>query len=149
MSWGATEWRLPHLSQGGKMVNDCRRMASMELEIMPMPSASGAFGIVLRGKIGYRESPLLRDAILGTLARKDVSSVMVDLAQVGRMDTSGVAVLVEALMDSRTRNVTMMLCSPSPSVIEIFRLAGLNEALDCCCATSDEAHRRLAGATKA
>ncbi|MGH9867448.1 MAG: STAS domain-containing protein [Candidatus Polarisedimenticolia bacterium] len=121
----------------------------MEIQITPIPSTPGSFGIALRGRISYREAPELREAVLGTLARKDVSSVIVDLAHVDRMDTSGVAVLVEALRGSRKRNVTMMLCAPSPSVIEIFRLAGLNEALRCCCATPDEAHRRVAGVMKA
>jgi len=58
-------------------------------------------------------------------------------------------VLVEALRGSRKRDVTMMLCAPSPSVIQIFHLAGLDEALRCCCATPAEAHRRLAGVTQA
>ena len=120
----------------------------MEIQITPIPSSAGSLGIALRGRISYREAPELRQTVLDTLARKDVASVIVDLAQVDRMDTSGVAVLVEALMDSRKRNVTMMLCTPSPSVIEIFHLAGLDEALRCCCTTPAEAHRRLAKATQ-
>ena len=121
----------------------------MDIQITPIPSNAGRFGIALRGRISYREAPELRQTVLGTLARKDVASVIVDLAQVDRMDTSGVAVLVEALTGSRKRNITMMLCAPSPSVIEIFHLAGLDEALRCCCATPAEAHRRLAKATQA
>ena len=121
----------------------------MEIRINPLPSSAGSVGIALRGRISYREAPELREAVLVTLARRDVTSVVVDLAEVDRMDTSGVAVLVEALKETRKRNVTMMLCTPSPSVIEIFHLAGLDEALRCCCATPAEAHRRLAGATQA
>jgi anti-anti-sigma factor len=141
----------------GRMLKDpervadgcCRRVPSMEIQITPIPSSAGSLGIALRGRISYREAPELRQTVLDTLARKDVASVIVDLAQVDRMDTSGVAVLVEALMGGRKRNVTMMLCAPSPSVIEIFHLAGLDEALRCCCATPAEAHRRLAKATQA
>lgn len=121
----------------------------MEIQVNPISSTAGRFGIVLRGKISYREAPELRETVLGTLARKDVSSVIVDLAQVDRMDTSGVAVLVEALKGSQSRNITMMLCAPSSSVLEIFHLAGLDEALRCCCATPADAHRRLAGVTRA
>jgi len=122
---------------------------SMEIRINPLPSSAGSVGIALRGRISYREAPELREAVLVTLARRDVTSVVVDLAEVDRMDTSGVAVLVEALKETRKRNVTMMLCAPSPSVIEIFHLAGLDEALKCCCATPAEAHRRLAIAAQA
>jgi len=121
----------------------------MEIQVKPRPSNPGSFEITLRGRISYREAPGLRETVLDTLAKKDVTSVIVDLAQVDRMDTSGVAVLVEALTASREHNITMMLCAPSPSVIQIFHLAGLDEALRCCCATPAEAHRRLAGVTQA
>src|SRR5690349_16172335 len=100
----------------GRMLNDpehvvdgrSRRVPSMEIQITPLPTSAGSLGIALRGGISYREAPELRQTVLDTLARRDVTSVIVDLAQVDRMDTSGVAVLVEALMGSRKRNVTMM-----------------------------------------
>ena len=62
----------------------CRRVPSMEIQITPVPSSAGSLGIALRGRISYREAPELRQTVLDTLARKDVASVIVDLAQVER-----------------------------------------------------------------
>ena len=53
------------------------------------------------------------------------------------------AVLVEALMAAKRRGLRLLLCSPSESVLRMFRLAGFEEVLDHCCSTPEETRRRL------
>jgi len=51
----------------------------------------------INGEIDLNNSPELRSALLGLLARSPVKKVVLNLAQVPYMDSSAVAVLVELL----------------------------------------------------
>ena len=52
-------------------------------------------------------------------------------------------VLAEAVRVGQDRGQRILLCSPSEPVLRIFRLAGFEEVLQCCCADPAETHRRL------
>jgi len=85
----------------------------------------------------------LRKALLDWIRASAQSRLIIELDGVDDMDTSGAAVLVEALVAGRDQGKRVLLCSPSDSVVRLFRLAGFEEALRACCATSAEARRRL------
>jgi anti-sigma B factor antagonist len=70
-------------------------------------------------------------AKIGLLLRSDrLSSLIVDLEGVSRMDSSGVGVLLTALRDSQKRGVRFTLCSlprPLHTMLERMRLASMFE----------------------
>jgi anti-anti-sigma factor len=116
---------------------------TFETEIRTVTEIDDASTLHVRGRIRYAQAHDLRRAILDWVARSKASRLIIELDEVEEMDTSGVAVLVEALLFGRDRSKQMLLCSPSESVMRLFRLAGFEEALKACCPTPAEALRRL------
>lgn len=82
--------------------------------------------IRLQGDIDFSRSPGLRGELMGLL-KKPVPRMVVDLASVGYMDSSGVAVLVEALQTQRARKHKLILCAMQPKVKGIFEISRLNQ----------------------
>ena len=76
-------------------------------------------------------------------ARSKANTVVVELARLESVDTSGLAVLVEALSITRRQGRQLFLCAPSESVVKIFRLSGFHEALEACCTGPEEVARRM------
>ena len=105
-----------------------------------LPQAST---MTLAGRVTLDEASAARDEILGWLASTDAEHIVMELSGVEKMDTSGAAVLAEALRVGRDRGLRILLCSPSESVLQIFRLAGFEEVLRSCCADPEETYRRL------
>lgn len=122
----------------GKM-ND----STFQTEIRAVAGLEDASTLHIRGRIRYAQAPALRREILDWITRSPASRLIIELDAVEEMDTSGAAVLVESLVFGRDRSKQMLLCSPSESVMRLFRLAGFEEALAACCPSPAEALRRL------
>lgn len=80
--------------------------------------------VVANGEIDLGTSPRLRQAILAAVDDYDV--IRVNLHDIGYMDSSGVATLVEGLKASRSAGKTFELCQPSSSVLKVLQLARLD-----------------------
>ena len=102
-----------------------------------------AFTLRIRGKVSREEAPELRHRILDVLAHRPFERIVLSLGHVTTMDTAGAAVLVEAVLEGRTHGKRVLLCSPSPSVMQMFEMAGLEDALGACCPTPDVTWQRL------
>jgi len=90
-------------------------------------SESHAEGVTLRvhKDIDLSSSPGLRAALMELLKKKP-QRVMIDLSQVGFMDSSGVATLVEALRQQRAHSGKMVLFGMNPRVKSIFEISRLD-----------------------
>jgi stage II sporulation protein AA (anti-sigma F factor antagonist) len=97
----------------------------------------------VRGDVTHREAPRLRRGLLDAIEKAHGAPLVVDLAAVHKMDTSGVAVLVEGLGRSLEDGGNVLLCAPSESVRRVFELAGLEEALNRCFSCMEELWPRL------
>ena len=87
----------------------------------------------LRGTATFREAPELRRQVMKALGALERGRLVVELAEVERMDTAAMAVLVEGLLESRgSEGPNIFFCTPSDSVKNVFHLAGLDEALKRC-----------------
>jgi len=99
-----------------------------------MPNSSGASCqtqaidggtlIAISGEIDFNAAPELRNALQS--ATKNAKKLIVDLAQVPYMDSSGVAVLVETLQTQRRNGNQLILCNLQPKVVGIFEIARLD-----------------------
>ena len=98
---------------------------------------------LVHGRISYHEAPEFRALLLGEISRTTASALVVELGGVEHIDTAGLAVLVEGLLAGRERGLRILLCQPSESVLQIFRLAGFHDALDTCCTNPEEVQQRL------
>lgn len=84
-------------------------------------------GVTIRvvGEIDYETSGSLRDAVDGALATADGGSVVFDLGEVGFMDSSGLAVLIEV----ENRGASVRVRDASPAVALTIRATGLQHLL--------------------
>ena len=90
----------------------------------------GGFTIVtVTGEVDLYSSPRMREAILGGMTRKS-PRVIVDLAGVTYMDSSGIATLVEVLQLTRKHAGRLVLAGLSPRVREVFELARLESVFE-------------------
>jgi len=101
------------------------------------PTSDGHI-VQIRGDIDYSRSSELRVEIMGLL-RSPAPRLVIDLAGVGYMDSSGVAVLVEALQVQRKRNQKLVLCNLQPKVKGIFEIARLHTVFTITATAADAA----------
>lgn len=78
------------------------------------------------GDVDMSRSPVLREAI--TTARNEhPDRLIVNLADVGYMDSSGLATLVEAMKLVRGTETQLVLCAMNDRVRAIFEIARLDQ----------------------
>jgi anti-anti-sigma factor len=117
--------------------------AAFQTEVTRIDAMPEAGTIRLRGRVTYREAPELRSVLLQEVRKHAGSKLVLSLGGIEKIDTAGAAVLAEALKAGLDRGLRVLLCSPSPAVINIFRLAGFDSVLDHCCANPDVTWSRL------
>ena len=78
------------------------------------------------GEIDLHSSPELRDALLGALETNRPKRVILNLAKVPYMDSSAVAVLVEALQKLRKAGGKLCLTNLQPRVKGLLEIARLD-----------------------
>ena len=110
-----------------------------QLEIDYLPEAVADTAVLhLRGQATFREAPQLRHRLFDAIADRRRNNhgrdhrLVVELAEVEKMDTAAMAVLVEGLLATRREGPEVFFCTPNDAVRKVFRLAGLEEALSRC-----------------
>ena len=114
-----------------------------ETEIARIEAMPGAGTVHVRGRVTFDEAPEVRRVLLDAVGQHAGDKLVLELAGVDEIDTSGAAVLAETLKAGMNRGLRVLLCSPSDSVMQIFRLAGFEDVLNHCCADPQETWRRL------
>ena len=71
------------------------------------------------------QSPTARKILLETVDQ--APHILVDLAAVTYMDSSGIASLVEAYQQAKKNGVSFILVSVSPAVLRVIRMARLDK----------------------
>ena len=85
----------------------------------------GATIVQPSGEVDLARSPLLRSA-LSSVIGDGPDRLVLDLSEVVYMDSSGVATLVEALQQCRSRKTTLVLCGLQDRVRSVFEIAKLD-----------------------
>ncbi len=85
----------------------------------------GYFLVRVRGEVDLSWSQQVRDAILAALGRGD--GVGVELSQVGYIDSSGIAALVEGFQTARGKGKRFGLIAASKPVLAVLQLARLDK----------------------
>jgi anti-sigma B factor antagonist len=82
--------------------------------------------IRLSGRIDVDSSPDLRDRLRTLLSQKALpETIVVDLAGVSYIETSGVATLIEALRIARHRQINFRLEGLSGATLRLFEVTGV------------------------
>jgi len=101
----------------------------MKLEINTHTSENGEARVEVRGNVTIHSSPELRRALLPLFA-DGYSMIRVDLTEVGFIDSSGIATLVEGLKWARESGGRFVLAGLSDKVRDVFELAKLDTVFD-------------------
>jgi len=116
---------------------------AFETRLVPVRGLADASSVVIRGRAILEEAPELRRALLGRVDEVRTPKTVLYLGDVDEMDTAGAAVVFEALKHGHALGQKVLICSASESVVRMFRLAGLEEALRYCTSCPEETQRRL------
>ncbi len=93
----------------------------MELSIVE----EGEIAVVtLKGDIDLEHSSRMRQSLLGVLG--DARGIIVDLAGVTMIDSSGVASLLEGIQEARKKGKDFILAAPGDPVMRVLNLARLD-----------------------
>jgi anti-sigma B factor antagonist len=84
---------------------------------------------IVEGQVDMHTSPELRGHLRDALGSKS-SPLVVDLAQVAFIDSSGLATLIEALQAVGKYGGKLRLCGLTPEVRKLFDLAQLSTIFD-------------------
>jgi anti-sigma B factor antagonist len=90
---------------------------------------NGAVTIVLRGDVDFTTSPAVLQTIRAGMPTYAVSSIRVDLADVGFMDSSGMGIMVQILRLAEEAGATLQVEHPNRNVHDQLQLSGLAELL--------------------
>ncbi len=104
--------------------------SSMNLEILVDQVGTDAV-VRLTGKIDVDSSPDLRDRLRALLSEGTLPhSIIVDLARVSYVETSGIATLIEALRIARHQQINFRLQGLSGAVLRLFEVTGVLALFD-------------------
>ncbi|MGS2614864.1 STAS domain-containing protein [Micromonospora sp. LZ34] len=87
--------------------------------------------VVLRptGEVDMSTADALEAALLDAVRQAGVGEVVVDLGDVGFLDSSGVRVLVHGVAVAREHDVTLRVTRPQPVVARVLRITSVDTLL--------------------
>jgi anti-sigma B factor antagonist len=83
--------------------------------------------LTLRGEIDVYTAPHLRQAIVD-LVDGGATNIVVDMAMVEFLDSTGLGVLVEGLKRVKRRDGSLSIVATQDKILKIFNITGLNKA---------------------
>jgi len=97
----------------------------MELDIRS-DRADGVCTLTLEGEVDVYTAPRLKETLIETI-EAGCANVIVDLQQVGFIDSSGLGVLVGGLRRAKERSGAIRLVCTRDNILKIFRITGLDK----------------------
>ncbi len=99
-------------------------MGTIDL-VLESRTASGWSVLEVKGEVDLYTSPQLKDKVTEMIEHGQ-SRLIIDLTDVGFMDSSGLGVLVTALKRARERDGSLALVCPEGSVHKVLTITGLD-----------------------
>jgi anti-sigma B factor antagonist len=85
----------------------------------------GALDVVLRGEIDFTNASQVIEVVRRAITRERPAAVRVELAEVTFLDSSGIAVLVNAMKAAESAGATYRVEHPNIKVMDQLRITGL------------------------
>ena len=99
----------------------------MELSVEQMDG--GVVIIAVSGEVSWNTTPKLHETLIPLFANKR-EAVVLDLLGVSFMDSSGIAILIEALQRSLRSEISFRLSGVVPPVKHVLKMAKLEELFE-------------------
>jgi len=90
----------------------------------------GVWVVTLRGEIDAYGAPSLREDLRALVEDRDALAVVIDLAAVTFLDSSGLGAIVGTLRRLRERDGRLAIVQPENAASRIFEHTGLDAVLD-------------------
>jgi len=91
--------------------------------------SSGSVVLRLRGELDMATAPRLRQAVQAALDADPLTSTLtVDLGGISFIDSTGIGVLVAAARRAEKGDCSFVLRAPSPTVLKVLRITGLERS---------------------
>lgn len=103
------------------MPDDALRRSQLEVVALPGPQTT----LSLAGDLDPATAPELDARLQDLIADAAVSSVVIDLAEIAFMDSSGLRVLVAASAALGERSGSLVLRNPSTNIRRVLEVTGL------------------------
>ncbi|MDT4939105.1 MAG: anti-sigma factor antagonist [Pseudonocardiales bacterium] len=81
--------------------------------------------VTVRGEIDVYSAPALKDALIELLA-PEIPAVVVDLTEVGFLDSTGLGALVAARTSATDSDARLPIVSDRDRILKLFRITGLD-----------------------
>lgn len=91
-------------------------------------SQGGKATVSVVGHLNTATAGQLEDALAPVI--DSATEVMIDLAELEYISSAGLRVLLSAHKSLAAKGGSFTICNPQESVLEVFEITGLNEALD-------------------
>ncbi|GIJ52152.1 anti-sigma factor antagonist [Virgisporangium aliadipatigenens] len=101
----------------------------MSLSIQTGTQGERTFVLALRGEVDYATAQQFREAVSQLLSSGQAGLLVVDLAQVSFLDSTGVGTLVVARRICSDCGVQMTLRHVNPFIARLFAVLGVSEVL--------------------
>lgn len=108
------------------MSDDVAPTAPLDLTVDAGPQTT----IALKGDLDPATAPLLEEAVAAAVADATVERVVLDLAGLGFLDSSGLRVFVTTREQLAARGAGLTLRHPSSNIRRLLDLTGLDEVIE-------------------
>jgi anti-sigma B factor antagonist len=115
------------ISRNGKVGPTRVREETAVESVSAIARGNGALDVVLRGEIDFTNASEAIELIRDAIARQRPTSVRVEMGEVTFLDSSGIAVLVNAMRAAETAGATYRVEHPNRKVLDQLRITGLLE----------------------
>ena len=105
------------------------RATEATVRVLLEERTQGRYVLSLDGDLDIATAPVLKDAVTRLMADGAVGQLLVDLADVRFLDSSGVRALLQARKAAEERGVTFMVSRPGEFVAEVLRIAAVDQLL--------------------
>ena len=86
--------------------------------------------LAVEGEVDTSTSAQLLDSVLSAAVAHDQHHIVIDLRDVGFIDSSGLDAIVQANRRVRDLNAHLVICNPSRTLRRMFEVTGLDDVLD-------------------
>jgi anti-sigma B factor antagonist len=100
----------------------------MELSVTH-PAGATVSVVGVAGEVDVHSAPTLRDGITAELS-PSAAAVVVDLTEVGFLDSTGLGALVSARSSASEQGVALPLVCTSARILKLFKITGLDGVFD-------------------
>lgn len=86
---------------------------------------NGSLYLVIAGELDEHSSSYVREEMDKAFAKSGFSQIIIDLAELDFMDSTGIGVLLGRYNNMKEKNIPIYICNPSKHAEKIFKITGL------------------------